>query len=109
MDEHHDRLEGAYERRESVLDYVRDDGHLIYICSAVVLGGEAPSPLRLLTRIRVLPAPAAVGLSVGPEHSLSLDRIVTAVAQWIASEQAPPREHQASKYAVPPDRIDRVS
>ena len=45
----------------------------------------------------------------GPEHSLGLDRIVSAVAPRVAPQQAPPREHQAPKYAVLPHRFDRVA
>src|SRR5207253_1001316 len=44
-----------------------------------------------------------------PEHSLGLDRIVSAVTPRVAPEKAPPREHQAPKYAVPPDRFDGVA
>ncbi len=46
---------------------------------------------------------------MGPEHSLGLDRIVSAVTPGVAPQQAPPREHQAPKYAVLPHRVDRVS
>src|SRR5438445_13883749 len=49
-----------------------------------------------------------VGAGADPEHSLGLDRIVSAVAPWVAPEQAPSRENKAPKYAVPPDRFRRI-
>src|SRR5450756_549552 len=54
-------------------------------------------------------ARSAGGVGADPEDSLSLHGIVPAVAPRVASEQAPPGEHQASKYAVPADRLNRIA
>src|SRR5882672_9955125 len=43
------------------------------------------------------------------EHSLGLHGIVSAVAPWVAPQQAPRREHRAPKYAVLPNRFDRIA
>src|SRR6185437_2561666 len=57
-------------------------------------------------RPRLRSCPAALSAC---EHSLGLDRIVSAVAPWVAPEQAPHCEHRAPKYAVLPDRLDRIA
>src|SRR5689334_22107287 len=56
-----------------------------------------------------LNARSAATIGARSEHSLGLDRIVSAIAPRIAPKQAPPRKHQAPKYAVPLDRLDRVA
>ena len=62
-------------------------------------GGEAFGQASgALTRGRPGERSVAGGWDV-PENSLSLDRIVSAVAPRVAPQQAPPREHQAPKYA----------
>src|SRR5674476_468990 len=101
VDEHHDRLERADQRRERILDDVGDDWHaLLGALGSLVTrlmadgpnghhsprGGCSPPIVRSDAR--------AVA---GSEHSLSLHRIVPAVAPWIAPEQAPRREHRAPK------------
>src|ERR1700726_1825670 len=52
---------------------------------------------------------SSAAVAFDPEHVLRLHRIVSAVAPRVAPEQAPPRENQALKYAVLPDRLDRVA
>ena len=54
-------------------------------------------------------ARSSAGAVAGREHSLGLHRIVSAVAPRVAPEQAPRREHRAPKYAVLPDRFDRIA
>ena len=106
MDEHHDRFEQRDQRRERVLDDVVrrlacSSGLAVMARRATrapCRAGRAPVPRRLARRC-----------GAGLEHSLGLHRIVSAVAPWVAPQQAPPREHQAPKYAVLPDRLDRVA
>src|SRR5271154_2219432 len=69
-------------------------------CGARRLGARRQDPLS--------GARSGACLRTNPEHCLGLDRIVSAVAPGVAPEQAPPGEHQAPKYAVPPDRLGRI-
>ena len=75
------------------------------------MGGWLGRCAAAIRRLRAAcPAPAQPpGSGPHPEHSLGLHRIVSAVAPRIAPEQTPPREHQAPKYAVLPDRLHRVA
>src|SRR5436305_14845462 len=77
------------------------------------MGGELLGTGSACARRRAGAARCCMRSASGPwtaaEHPLGLDRIVSAVAPWVAPEQAPSREDESPKYAVPSDRLDRVS
>ena len=86
-------------------------GSMSGIGVAGVAGGSARCSRALCARLRCSPVRAgsvAVGCR-GLEHSLCPHWIVPAVAPRVAPEHAPHREHDAPKYAVRPDRVDRVA
>ena len=45
---------------------------------------------------------------MGPKQALGLDRIEAAVAERIAAQQTPPRQHQPAEYAEATNRLHRI-
>src|SRR3954454_7238223 len=50
----------------------------------------------------------SVRCAVLPEELLALDRVVAAVAPWVAAHDTPTRENRAADHAVRADGLDRV-
>ncbi len=100
----------ADQRRERVLDDVGEDWHALRCVRRFGRSGEAAAgAARPSTAAGSARCALRRSVRLDPEHPLGLHRIVPAVAPRVAPEQPPHREHQAPKYAVLPDRIDRIA